>query len=170
MMGAEAGVAIPYFYQTHLWAFAIATSSQESVLGATCPSADKTRQVIRPPEGGSMSAGIASTYRVSAAFYATPTYWRPDVVHQESMFIAQPFHRVRFPAKKSVLYEHNVLHAGHGDVDALSLPTNAAPVAFVDGHCEVARFEQSIRSIRVVHDSQSPFPYSHTTNGVFGLD
>lgn len=169
LMYTHTGIEVAYFNQTHLWTDVVANWQGEAVVGATCPSTKDSSHAVSPPPDAHGGTGNASSYYVSAAYFADPAFWQPTPVHRESHFITQRVATTRFPSDKALLYEHHVRHIdGHG-LTPLSAMCKRSPVAFTDGHASVRPF-RGVEAVHAIHDVNSPMPHSHTPNGVLGRD
>lgn len=166
----EVGILeVSYFNQPSIWATIVAYWQKDAIAGATCPSSPGRMQSIEPPRDGMLHTGIVTSYYLSAAFYAAPSYWSDAPSSSDSVLGPQRLSDVRFASDKSLLYEHMVFHIRSEATRPTSPECDRSPVVFVDGHAASHAF-RGVDAVTVAHDAESPMPFSHTPLGVHGRD
>ncbi|MBX3365727.1 MAG: prepilin-type N-terminal cleavage/methylation domain-containing protein [Phycisphaeraceae bacterium] len=163
------GFGSDYFTQCYLWGTIVAYWQRDAVLGATCPGSPATMQSMRPPTSELIDSGTTSSYRLSAAFLASRSYWVSPAGAREIDFAPQRLAHVQYPSAKSLLYEHDVLHLRNKPPSPLAPGCSRSPVAYVDGHAAAEPFKHLV-AVTTPHDFDSPMPFSHTINGIVGRD
>ncbi|MBX3360629.1 MAG: prepilin-type N-terminal cleavage/methylation domain-containing protein [Phycisphaeraceae bacterium] len=93
------GFGSDYFTQCYLWGTIVAYWQRDAVLGATCPGSPATMQSMRPPTSELIDSGTTSSYRLSAAFLASRSYWVSPAGAREIDFAPQRLAHVQYPAR-----------------------------------------------------------------------